>query len=77
MVWDDFRAGNSDIWISRYTEDSVWSEDISPAPASGSGEQTHAAVALDEEGGLHLLWIERETVDTPSRLWYSLGSMRE
>ncbi|MBL6998366.1 MAG: hypothetical protein ISR73_00800 [Gammaproteobacteria bacterium] len=77
VVWDDFRAGNSDIWISRYTEDSVWSEDISPAPASGSGEQTHAAVALDEEGGLHLLWIERETVDAPSRLWYSLGSMRE
>jgi len=75
--WDDFRSGDADIWISRYNEEGVWSEDISPAPASGSGEQTHVAVALDEQGGLHLLWIERDSVDAPTRLWYSQGRIKK
>jgi len=75
VAWDDFRSGDADIWISRYNEDGAWSEDVTPSPASGSGEQTHPSVALDEQGGLHLLWIERASVDAPSRLWYSQGRM--
>lgn len=74
VAWDDFRNGDSDIWLSGYTEDLEWSEDFSPPVASGAGEQSHPAVAFDEDGGLHLLWIERADPNAPSRLWYSYGA---
>ncbi len=77
VVWDDFRLGDSDIWLSFYNEDSEWSSDFSPVTASGTGEQTHAAVALDDLGGLHLLWIERADSNSPSQLWYSYGNRQE
>jgi hypothetical protein len=73
VVWDDFRRGDSDIWISSYNDDDEWSNDYTPEIASGSGEQSHPAIALDEQGNLHLLWMERSDPDAPSRLWYSLG----
>jgi hypothetical protein len=73
VAWDDFRRGNSDIWISSYNDDDEWSNDYTPEIASGSGEQSHPAIALDEQGNLHLLWMERSDLNAPSRLWYSLG----
>ena len=73
VAWDDFRNGDSDIWLSNYTDDLEWSEDFSPAVASGAGEQSHPSIALDADGGLHLLWIERSDPNAPSRLWYSYG----
>jgi len=76
VAWDDFRHGDSDVWLSAYNDDLEWSEDFSPEVASGAGEQTHPAVALDPAGGLHLLWIERARPDAPSRLWYSYGAPR-
>ena len=76
VAWDDFRRGNSDIWISSYSEDLEWSQDYAPTAASGDGEQSHPAIALDEQHNLHLLWIERGQPDGPSRLWYSLGRTR-
>ena len=75
VAWDDFRRGDADIWLSAY-DDLAWSEDVSPPPAAGPGEQTSPAVALDASGALHLLWIERAATDAPSRLWYSLGRPR-
>ena len=74
VAWDDYRLGSSDIWLSFYSEDSEWGIDVTPAVASGAGEQTHASVALDSSGGLHLLWIERRDSDSPSQLWYSYGT---
>ena len=44
--------------------------------ASGPGEQSHSAFVLDDRGGLHLLWIERADMDSPSRLWYGRGLLR-
>jgi hypothetical protein len=76
VAWDDFRNGDSDVWISGYGDDLEWSEDYAPAVASGSGEQSHPSVALDERGNLHLLWVERDRLDGPTRLWYSLGVTR-
>ena len=73
VAWDDFRRGDSDIWISSYNEELEWSQDYAPATASGNGEQSHPAIALDERHNLHLLWIERDQLDGPSRLWYSIG----
>jgi len=76
VAWDDFRRGDSDIWLSSYNDDDEWSQDFSPAIASGAGEQSHPAIALDAQGGLHLLWMERADMDAPSRLWYSRGLPR-
>ena len=76
VAWDDFRNGTSDIWISGYNDEGEWSKDRTPAPASGSAEQTHPSVALDARGDLHLLWIERSSVDAPTRLWYSHGQRK-
>jgi len=73
VAWDDYRMGNSDIWLVCLDEGEEWGENISPPVASGSGEQSHAAVALDDSGGLHLIWIERERPLAPTRLWYSYG----
>ena len=77
IAWDDFRRADSDIWISAYNADLEWSDDHTPSVASGSGEQSHPSIALDEQGNLHLLWIERSQPDSPSRLWYSLGQLRQ
>jgi len=70
VAWDDFRRGDSDVWISVYDSNLEWSRDYSPPVASGSGEQSHPAIALDEQQGLHLLWIERSNPNAPTRLWY-------
>jgi hypothetical protein len=77
VAWDDFRRGDSDIWISAYRPDLEWGLDYAPPVASGSGEQSHPSVALDEQHNLHMLWIERSTLDGPSELWYSLGRTRQ
>ena len=77
VAWDDFRRGDSDLWISAYNEDLEWTHDHAPPIASGSGEQSHPSIALDEQRNLHLLWIERGQQDGPSRLWYSLGRPRQ
>ena len=77
IAWDDFRRADSDIWISAYHSDLEWSQDHAPSVASGSGEQSHPSIAVDDQGNLHLLWIERSQQDGPSRLWYSLGRSQE
>lgn len=73
VAWDDFRRGDSDVWISSYNDDEEWSPDHSPAVASGKGEQSHPSITFDRLGHLHLLWVERSNPDAPSRLYYSLG----
>jgi len=77
VAWDDFRRGDSDIWISTYNDDLEWSEDYSPPVARGAGEQSHPSIALDEQQNLHLLWIERDDLNGPSKLWYSRGQPRQ
>jgi hypothetical protein len=77
IAWDDFRQGNSDIWISFYNEDSEWSSDFTPATATGAGEQTHASIALDSRGDLHMIWVEGAQSNAPSQLWYSYGEAQQ
>ena len=71
VAWDDFRRGDSDIWLSGYNDDDEWGSNFTPPEASGAGEQSHPSLALDRDGNLHLLWMERGDLDAPSRLWYS------
>jgi len=73
IAWDDYRNGDSDIWLSTITDDDEWSQDHTPAVATGAKEQSHPAIALDEQGVLHLVWIERNDLNAPSQLWYSSG----
>jgi hypothetical protein len=54
----------------RATEGS-WGANFTPPPAAGSGEQSHPALALDDRGHLHLVWIERGADGQPTRLLYS------
>ena len=76
IAWDDFRSGTLDIWLSNYNDDLEWSDDYSPPPASGDGEQSHPSVTLDDAGNLHMLWIERADPNAPTQLWYARGTPR-
>lgn len=75
VAWDDFRRGDSDVWISHYDSDLEWSEDYSPEIAGGKGEQSHPSIAIDKQRNLHLLWIERASLNGPTRLWYSTSPL--
>jgi hypothetical protein len=77
VAWDDFRSGNSDIWLSSLDANGEWSKDFSPPVATGNLEQSHASVAMDADGNLYLLWIEREDSTSATTLWYSFGRAGE
>ncbi len=72
-AWADERDGNMDIWYS-WLEDGEWSEDFPLPGASGPGVQYHPSIVMDESGNLHAVWIERETVGGPSRIFYLFGA---
>lgn len=75
IAWDDDRDDSSDIWLS-WSRGSNWSEDLSVAPASGTGDQTSAALVSDREGNLHLVWIDQARPNAPTRLYYSFGKRK-
>ena len=77
IAWDDYRQGDSDIWLSSYNDDEEWSEDFAPSVAAGQGEQSHPSISLDEQGNAHLLWLERADLNAPTRLWYGFGRLQE
>ena len=72
VAWDDNRDGNANIMLS-WLEDNQWSDDTEAASATGPGEQTHPSIRLDEQGNLHLVWLDRATSGGPTRLRYTFG----
>jgi len=72
VAWDDDRDGNANIMLS-WLEDNQWSDDFEAASATGPGEQTHPSISLDEQGNLHLVWLDRATPGGPTRLRYAFG----
>ncbi|MDX9768695.1 MAG: hypothetical protein RBT51_15230 [Ectothiorhodospiraceae bacterium] len=58
-AWDDNRDERSDLWLSLRDADGAWSDDFSPPGAHGPEAQTAPAIAFDDDGRLHLLWVER------------------
>jgi hypothetical protein len=74
VAWDDRRDGNADIVLS-WLEDGGWSDDFVVPVASGAGEQNHPTIILDSSGNLHLAWIQRESVNGPTRIHYSFGRL--
>ena len=80
-AWDDTREAwgdadePGDVLLSwRKHSDTGWSPDLVVPGASGEGYQGSPAVALDPQGDLHLIWIERDDLSSPSRLRYLRGS---
>ena len=77
-TWDDTReewadpneAG--DVLLS-WNSGSGWSEDLLVPGASGEGYQGSPAVTIDPRGDLHLVWIERAELSSPTRLRYLRG----
>ena len=72
-AFDDNRDDNYDIQLAVRGADGTWGANFSPPPAAGAGDQTHPAMALDDGGALHLVWLERDTDGAPTRLLYSIG----
>jgi hypothetical protein len=72
VAWDDKRDGDANIMLS-WLEDGDWSDDVTVPGADGAGEQNHPTITLDQQGNLHLAWVERATVNGPTRLRYLFG----
>ena len=76
VAWDDKRDGDANIMLS-WLENEEWSEDLAVPGAAGAGEQNHPSIVIDNEGDLHLAWVERTTVNGPTRVRYVFGSLVE
>jgi hypothetical protein len=74
-AWDDPREvwsnpdETGDVVIS-WNQGGDWSADLVVPGASGDGYQGSPAVALDPKGALHLVWIERADLRSPTSLRY-------
>lgn len=66
VVWDDARDGTPDVWLANW-EGSGFSDNVAVPAASGPGDQSDPVAALDEHGGLHLVWLDRRADGTRVR----------
>ncbi len=77
-AWDDARESWSDaeeagdVFLS-WRADGNWSDDWLVPGASGSGYQGSPVMTIDMNGDLHLAWIEKEELTSPSQLRYLHG----
>jgi hypothetical protein len=69
VVWDDDRDDSADVWLAWPVKDG-WSENLAVPGASSPGQQTQPVLTFDAVGDLHLAWIERDSLDAPTRLRY-------
>lgn len=69
VVWDDDRDDSADVWLAWPVNDG-WSENLAVPGASGPGQQTQPVLTFDAAGDLHLAWIDRASLDAPTRLRY-------
>ena len=72
VVWDDDRDGTPDIWLA-WRSASGWSDNLAVPGASGPGVQSDPAIVLDEANNLHLAWVEKADLNSPSRIRYVMG----
>jgi len=81
-AWDDTREGwgddaeSGDVLLS-WRDGGRWSADWVVPGASGDGYQGSPAIALDPQGDLHLIWIERDDLSSPTHLRYLRGARVE
>ena len=75
VAWDDEREGDADIMLS-WRVKREWSEDWPLPVASGAGQQSNPSIALDNEGNLHIGWVERDKIGGATRLKYAFGRLQ-
>jgi hypothetical protein len=81
-AWDDTREGwdgadePGDLLLS-WNTGGGWSPDLVVPGASGEGYQGSPAIALGPDGDLHLIWIGRADLSSPTRLRYLRGDFDE
>ena len=75
VAWDDEREGDADIMLS-WRVNGEWSDDWPLPVASGTGQQSNPSIALDNEGNLHLGWVERDKIGGTTRLKYAFGRLQ-
>ncbi|MBT9567246.1 MAG: hypothetical protein IV085_03000 [Thiobacillus sp.] len=73
-VWDDARDGTPDVWLAEWTGERFADNESVPA-ASGKGAQSEPVAALDEQGRLHLVWLEGDE-QSGTRVRYVRGVSR-
>ena len=66
VAWDDKRDGSPDIWMSWFMANG-WSDDDSPSGTNGKGSQSHPAMVFDNQGRLHMAFLDREPGKTAIR----------
>lgn len=77
VAWDDDRDGTSGIWLAWKTEEG-WSANISPTSVSDTDQQqTNPAILLDARDNLHLIWLEQNEENAPTRVMYALGRYKK
>jgi hypothetical protein len=76
VAWDDEREGNADVMLS-WREAAAWSDDLPLPTAAGEGQQGHPSIAFDEKGNLHAIFVERDEIESPTRLKYTFGEKIE
>ena len=74
-VWDDDRDGTPDVWLS-WRDKEGWSDDLAVPGASGPGVQSDPSIAMDEAGNLHLAWVEKADLNSPSQIRYVFGRLK-
>lgn len=74
-VWDDDRDGTPDVWLSWRGKEG-WSDNIPIPGAAGPGVQSDPSIALDGQGNLHVVWIDKPDLNAPSRIRYAMGRAR-
>lgn len=72
IAWDDDRDETADVWLS-WREAGGWSADLAVPGASGPAQQSSPALALDDDGNLHLAWLHRDTEAGPTQIRYLMG----
>ncbi len=73
-VWDDARDGTPDVWLADWNGE-AFGDNVSLPAASGPGDQSDPVAALDDQGRLHLVWLDRDE-KLGTRIRYAQGSRR-
>lgn len=63
VLWNDSREGTQDICYS-YMDEGEWSDDVMIDVASGAGDQYAPSAVFDNDGNIHLAWLNKEDDET-------------
>lgn len=73
-LWDDARDGTPDVWLADW-DGTAFGDNVAVPAAAGPGAQSDPAAALDAEGSLHVVWLDRD--DTAgTRVRYARAAWR-